>query len=153
MGASRPRPRRRVVGSPLAAILAMTALSAIDARAGSGAWGVWRTPVDGGSLVRLEACENDLCGRIVTSPHLRANPDQRDVRNRDPSQRGRALSDLLVLKVRPTGPDSWGSGWAYNPEDGATYKSVVQRKNDHVLKVTGCIVRPFCATQIWTRAD
>ncbi len=115
--------------------------------------GLWKTPIDGGSIVKLGPCGDSLCGWVFSSPHLRANPDQRDVRNRDPAQRGRLLHDLLVLKVRVLGPNRWGEGWAYNPEDGGTYRGSMERVADGSLRVTGCIVAPFCKTQTWTRAE
>jgi uncharacterized protein (DUF2147 family) len=133
----------------LAAALATTAAAA----PASGPVGVWRTPEDGGSLVRIEPCGDALCGRIVTSPRLRAYPDQTDVRNRDQSLRGRRLRDLVVFKVRPTGPNRWGDGWLYNPVDGGTYKGDMELQNDGSLRLTGCVVAPFCRAQTWRRAD
>jgi uncharacterized protein (DUF2147 family) len=115
--------------------------------------GLWRTPVDGGSLVRLAPCGEALCGRIISSPRLKAVPDQKDIRNRDTSQRGRALQDLTFMKVKSIGPGAWGDGWVYNPEDGGTYKGEMVLQPDGALRLTGCIVRPFCKTQIWRRAQ
>ena len=115
--------------------------------------GLWRTPVDGGSLVRLTPCDGGVCGRIVDSPRLQAAPDQKDIRNRDLALRGRALRNLTFMKVRLTGPGTWGDGWVYNPEDGGTYKGVMVLQPDGALRLTGCIVRPFCKTQIWRRAQ
>ncbi|MBO9706617.1 MAG: DUF2147 domain-containing protein [Caulobacter sp.] len=114
--------------------------------------GLWHTPVDGGSVVRLVPCGQALCGRIVSSPQLKAVPDQKDVRNRDEAQRGRALANLMFMQVKPIGPGRWGDGWVYNPEDGGTYKGVMELKPDGTLRLTGCIVRPFCKTQTWRRA-
>ena len=57
--------------------LALTVL----ATAPGGLEGLWKTPVDDGSLVRIEACGGAICGRAVTSPRLRAFPGQTDVRN------------------------------------------------------------------------
>lgn len=115
--------------------------------------GLWRSPTDGGSVVRLAPCGEAICGRIVSSTRLKADPNQRDIRNRDESQRDRVLRDLLFLKVRPIGPNRWGDGWVYNPEDGATYKGVMELKADGTLRLTGCVVAPLCKTQTWRRAD
>jgi uncharacterized protein (DUF2147 family) len=115
--------------------------------------GLWRTPVDGGSVIRLAPCGAELCGRIVTSPHIRAVPDQRDIRNRDPAQRDRVLRDLMVMKVRPLEPGKWGQGWIYNPEDGGTYRGEMILRPDGALRLTGCIVPPFCKTQTWRRVQ
>lgn len=119
----------------------------------AGVAGLWRTPVDGGGLVRISRCGADICGTVVDSPRLRANPDQRDVRNRDVSSRDRRLRGLLILRASPTGPSRWGKGWVYNPEDGGTYRGSIERLADGRLRLRGCIVAPVCRTQIWTRAD
>ncbi len=54
--------------------LALTVL----ATALGGLKGLWKTPVDGGNLVRIEACGGAIRGRAVTSPRLRASPGQTD---------------------------------------------------------------------------
>lgn len=135
------------------AVLAVTGLLAAQAAGGGDLSGLWRTPVDGGSVIRLSPCDGAICGRIVTSPHIRAVPDQRDVRNRDPALRDRVLRDLMVMKVRPLEPGKWGDGWVYNPEDGGTYKGEMALRPDGTLRLTGCIVTPFCKTQTWRRVQ
>jgi uncharacterized protein (DUF2147 family) len=115
--------------------------------------GLWNTPTDGGSVVRLAPCGDSICGRVVSSPHLRANPDQRDVRNKDPSLRNRPLRDLLVLKLGVMADKGWGDGWAYDPTDGGTYHGSMKMTPDGSLRLTGCIFVPLCKTQRWTRAD
>ncbi|MDR3507308.1 MAG: DUF2147 domain-containing protein [Caulobacteraceae bacterium] len=114
--------------------------------------GLWKTPEAGGSFVRIETCGDALCGRVVTSARLRAHPDQKDERNRDATQRDRPVKDLLILKVKAIGPNRWGDGWVYNPNDGGTYKGVMELRNASELHLTGCIVAPFCKTQTWERA-
>ena len=131
--------------------LALVALLTGAAPAGSGIVGLWKTPVDGGSTIRIEPCGEAVCGRAVGSPRLKAFPDQKDVRNRDPALRGRPIAGLLTLKLRPIGPNRWGDGWVYNPEDGRTYKGSVELTGDGRLRVQGCIVAPLCKTQTWTR--
>jgi uncharacterized protein (DUF2147 family) len=115
--------------------------------------GLWNAPGDGGSTVRLEHCDHGLCGYIVTSPHIQADPAQRDIRNRDVAQRGRPLRNLMFMKVRSIGPGRWGDGWIYNPEDGGTYKGVMTLHPDGALSLKGCVVAPFCKTQTWRRAS
>ncbi len=115
--------------------------------------GLWRTPVDNGSVVRLQRCEDGLCGYIVTSPHIQSDPGQKDLRNRDAAKRDRPLRNLMFLKVRAIAPGRWGDGWVYNPEDGGAYKGVMTLKPDGSLHLTGCIVAPLCKTQTWRRAD
>jgi uncharacterized protein (DUF2147 family) len=139
----------------IAAVLLVgaTGLASTASVSASDLAGLWHTPADGGSIVRLTPCDADgICGRIVTSPHIRATPDQKDIRNRDLTQRSRTLRDLMILKVRAIGPGRWGDGWVYNPEDGGTYRGVMALQPDGTLRLTGCIVQPFCKTQTWRRA-
>lgn len=123
--------------------------------AGSGglaeAPGLWRTPSDGGSLVRLAPCGRNLCGAIVSSPRLKAHPGQRDVRNADPAKRHRPLKGLRILEVAPGAAGQDGEGWVYNPEDGRTYRGAIRLTPDGRLRLRGCVVRPLCKTQVWVR--
>lgn len=136
-----------------APLLAATAvLSAAPPAVGGDISGVWKTATDGG-LVRLGPCGADLCGHVVSSARLRAFPDQKDVRNRDPGQRGRAIKGVLMLKVHPRGPGRWGDGWVYNPDDGGTYKATLKLAADGRLQVRGCIAEPLCRNQTWTRVE
>lgn len=128
------------------------AVALTGARAGSDISGVWKTPVDGGSTVRIEPCGEWVCGRVLSSPRLTSFPDQKDVRNRDEALRGRPIAGLLILKLRSLGPNRWGDGWVYNPQDGGTYKGAVDATGARRLRLKGCIVAPFCQTQTWTRA-
>ena len=132
-------------------ICALAALLAVIAMSVPGVTGVWKTPVDGGSTVRIEPCGQAICGRAVSSPRLVTFPDQRDVRNRDPALRGRLIKGLLLLKLRPLGPSRWGDGWVYDPRNGGTYKGTAELKSDGRLLLRGCIVAPFCQTQTWQR--
>lgn len=115
--------------------------------------GVWRTPSDGGSTVRITACGDAVCGQIVSSPALRADPNLRDGRNSDASLRTRRLQGLRILQVRPGGPGRWSDGWVYNPTDGKTYRGSITLTPEGRLRLTGCVVRPLCQTQIWTRVS
>lgn len=115
--------------------------------------GVWRTPSDGGSTVRISACGDAVCGQIVSSPALRADPNLRDGRNSDASLRTRRLQGLRILQVRPGGPGRWSDGWVYNPTDGKTYRGSITLTPEGRLRLTGCVVRPLCQTQTWTRVS
>ncbi|HZC15337.1 MAG TPA: DUF2147 domain-containing protein [Caulobacteraceae bacterium] len=121
--------------------------------AAAGPIGLWRTPEDGGSTVRITDCGGAICGRLVTSRRLKDNPDQRDVLNKDPNLRTRQVRDLLVLTSKPIGPNRWGGGWAYDPTAGKTYTGSVELKNPGVLLLTGCVAVVFCRTETWERAE
>jgi len=84
--------------------------------------GVWL--IDGKVAVQIFDCEGLLCGRILW---LRIPRDPQgqfviDKKNPDPALRKRRLCGLTILwGLRSTGPDRWGDGWFYNPDDGSTY--------------------------------
>ena len=109
----------------------------------------WKTPT--GGHIRMAPCGADLCATVITSPHLREHPDQKDVLNANPALRTRLIKGLRTLQVSSTGPGEWLRGWVYNPEDGKTYKAEVRLMGGGRLKVTGCVAKPLCQSQTWTR--
>jgi uncharacterized protein (DUF2147 family) len=112
--------------------------------------GLWQTPTNGGQ-VRISRCGQALCGALVTSDHIRADPNRRDVHNRDAGLRGRTLRNLPLLNGFTGGPTEWSGGTVYNPEDGRTYSGSIRMTDDNTLRLQGCVVRPLCRTQTWTR--
>jgi uncharacterized protein (DUF2147 family) len=135
----------------LALVVAVAALaSATAAQAASPAEGLWKTPTRGGE-VRIAECGAALCGTLVTSDNIKANPALADDKNKDASLRGRLLKDLPMLQGFTGGPAEWKGGTVYNPEDGGTYKGTIKLTGADTLKLTGCIVFPLCKTQTWTR--
>ncbi|HEV2364974.1 MAG TPA: DUF2147 domain-containing protein [Caulobacteraceae bacterium] len=134
-----------------AAMLIAAASAGGAAAQGQGVLGLWLTPVRQG-LVRLEPCGKALCGFVAGSPMLTAHPDQQDLHNKDPALRSRPIKGLKMLEVRPEGPGRWGSGWVYDPDNGATYKASLQETAEGRLKITGCVAGFLCQSQLWTRA-
>lgn len=133
-----------VVGVVLAAVPAM-------AQDGDAVLGRWRTSAQNGVVV-IERCGASLCGRLIDAAALRANPDQRDVRNRNTALRDRPLQGVLVLQAFSGGPQEWSGGPLYDPETGqgaptGTLKLVSADR----LAVRGCIAPLLCRTQTWTR--
>lgn len=112
--------------------------------------GLWQTPTRGGQ-VEIVKCGAGLCGRIISSEGLAANPALKDEKNADPAQRGRALKNLTFLTGFSGGPKEWSGGTIYNAEDGKTYSGTITLENDNTLKLRGCVVVPLCKTQTWTR--
>ena len=137
--------------SVLTALAVAAAALASPALAGDPT-GLWQTPTNGGQ-VRIERCGNALCGTLVTSAAIRANPGQLDVKNKDEAQRGRTLRGLRMLSGFTGGPTEWRGGSVYNPEDGGTYRGTITMTNDNTLRLRGCIVAPLCKTQTWTRVQ
>jgi uncharacterized protein (DUF2147 family) len=114
------------------------------------ATGLWQTPTNGGQ-VEIARCGNSLCGKLVSSNHIRENPALKDVKNKDESQRVRTLKNLQMLYDFTGGPSKWTGGKVYNPDDGGTYSGTIELIGENQLKLKGCIVAPFCKTQVWTR--
>src|SRR3546814_9245488 len=59
-----------------------------------------------------------LCTYTTLFRSLRANPDQRDVKNPDRALRDRRLKGLVVLQGFEGGPKEWKGGPVYDPETG-----------------------------------
>jgi uncharacterized protein (DUF2147 family) len=113
--------------------------------------GLWNTPVDR-SQVRVEPCGDDICGYVISSTRLTVEPNQKDVRNRDPSLRNRLIRNLKIMQIHPAAEGQF-RGWVYDPKAGHTYQVVVRmRPGDH-LELTGCLVGPLCGSQSWDRAS
>jgi uncharacterized protein (DUF2147 family) len=112
--------------------------------------GLWATPSNGGQ-VEISRCGNSLCGKLVTSNHIKENPGLKDIKNKDASQRSRPLKNLQMLYDFGGGPAKWTGGKVYNPEDGGTYAGTIELVSNTELKLKGCIVAPMCKTQKWTR--
>ena len=113
--------------------------------------GVWQAPIEHG-VVQLYACGEALCGRVVTSDLVRADPELRDVHNNDPALRGRRIKGLTVFTGFIGGPLQW-RGRVYDPRDGHTYDGMIRVQDARTLRLTGCLVFPLCLTQTWTRLE
>lgn len=117
----------------------------------AGIMGRWRTPAEGG-VVEIQRCGATLCGRLVDAAPLRADPDQKDVRNRDASLRDRPLRGLAVLQNLSGGATMWRGGPFYDPNSGQTAgRGTVTLVDENSLSVQGCIARVLCRTQTWRR--
>lgn len=133
--------RTVLVAAALSAGLAASAQAA-------GATGVWRTSA--GADVELTACGAALCGKLLNSPQIAAQPGLKDALNKDAALRNRPLKGLQILSGFSGGPTKWTKGRVYNPEDGATYSGSIELAGDK-LKLTGCAAPMLCRTQTWTR--
>jgi uncharacterized protein (DUF2147 family) len=132
-------------------LIAVTAFGAVASPAlAADVTGVWATPTNGGQ-VEISRCGAALCGKLVTSQHIKEDPGLKDIRNKDTAQRGRTLKGLLMLSDFTGGPTQWTGGKVYNPDDGGTYSGTIDIVSDSQLKLKGCIVEPLCKTQVWNR--
>lgn len=135
---------KRLAGVLLPAVLLATPALAADPT------GLWQTPTRGGQ-VEISKCGASLCGRLVTSEGLKADPNLKDIHNANAAERGRALKGVTILTGFSGGPKEWTGGSIYNADDGKTYSGTLTLANDNTLKLQGCVVYPLCKTQTWTR--
>ena len=113
--------------------------------------GTWLTPSRNG-VVEISRCGASICGRLVASDGLKADPGLKDVNNATASLRTRPLKGLTILQGFTGSGGTWSGGEIYNAEDGKTYGATVTLDADDTLKVRGCVIVPFCKTQVWTRS-
>lgn len=132
-----------------AGLLAGAASTALSA--GPSPVGLWMTPEDHGQI-RIYDCGAALCGKLVGSDVLRANPGLVDSRNKDKGLRTRLLKDVQLLSGFSGGPPQWKNGKIYRPQDGGTYSGRLELVDANHLKVTGCVAPGLCQSQVWTRA-
>jgi uncharacterized protein (DUF2147 family) len=128
-------------------LLAMAAMAAVSA---DSALGRWQTESRHG-VVEIAPCGRSICGTLMTSDGIRANPNLTDLKNADTAKRGRPLKGITMLSGFSRDGAGWSGGTIYNPENGKTYTSTVTPEDANHLKVRGCIFVPLCKTQNWTR--
>jgi uncharacterized protein (DUF2147 family) len=112
--------------------------------------GLWLTD-DGKAVVRIAACGQRMCGRIVRILDTRPDVPKTDVNNPDLPRRNRPLIGLQVLSGFTNGPREWEDGRAYDPKSGNSYKSSLRLNTDGSLRVTGCVLF-VCRSKRWTRS-
>lgn len=140
--------------APVLAAVVLTGLAAVGPAAAQDApvLGRWRTAAQGG-VVEIHRCGAALCGRLVDAAPLRRNPDQKDVRNREPTLRTRPLRGLRVLEGFTGGPTTWTGGPLYDPDSGErASRGALTLQEGGRLSVRGCIAPLVCRTQTWTRS-
>lgn len=106
--------------------------------------GVWL--MDDEVAVQIYDCDGSLCGRILWLLTPRDSQDRLhlDKNNPDPALRERPLCGLTILwGLSATGPDRWGGGWFYNPDDGNTYRVSAQLKSPDVIIARIYVAIPF----------
>lgn len=117
-------------------------------------YGRWQTETRHG-IVEIGACDTaahgPLCGRLVDSDGMRANPALRDTNNKEPSLRSRPLRGITMLQGFHRKDGELVGGTIYNGEDGGTYQATLTMVDANTLKVKGCIVWPLCKSQTWKR--
>ena len=126
-------------------------VSVAGAAAASPASGVWHAP-DKNATIQVYDCGAAICGRVMDSDDLRANPDMRDTKNSDASLKGRKVKGLTIMTGLSGGPTEWSGGSVYDPASGHTYHGSFTLVGSDTAHLKGCIIGPLCRTDTWTRA-
>lgn len=134
----------------LALLMGLAVAAAPAPQSGDAVVGRWKTPVHNG-IVEIARCGTSICGKIVSSDKLRTNPNLADAQNSDKALRSRRLMNLQILSGFKQQGAGWYGGKIYNAEDGKTYSAEVTMTGNDQLNLRGCVFKPFCRTQTWTR--
>ena len=129
-----------------------------SALAGGGApkeAGIWYDDTGKGA-VRIEQCENKLCGKIYWLKDT-VNAEGKpliDRHNPNESQRTRPICGLQVVGgLASMGDGEWDTGWIYDPKEGKSYSVAMKLDGPDTLKVTGYLVMKLMGrTLTWKRA-
>ena len=130
------------------AIFLLSVCLSVPAVAAEPITGSWLTDTKDG-IIEIAPCGPRLCGRLVRSLVPIKGPGT-DINNPDRSLRSRPIMGMPVL----TGFVEDGAHWrgsAYDPKNGKSYKTTLQRTGPNTMKLTGCVAI-FCRSVIWTRA-
>ncbi len=113
-----------------------------------------RLNADQDAAIRVEPCDDSLCGRIAW---ILVPPDEetkKDIHNPDETLRSRPILGLTILIGFPADPGSgrrWKGGRIYDPKSGKTYRSRMELEGD-ALRIRGYIGLPLLGrTTTWSR--
>ena len=113
-------------------------------------FGYWLTS---GSIVKIENCNNLVCGKIITifvEDGIEPNSIL-DKNNKDKSLRERPLVGVDLLsefQINNNYQKTFKGGKIYDPRSGRTYNSNLYFQPSGNLKVEGCL-RSFCRGEEW----
>tara|TARA_B100000925_G_scaffold147503_1_gene110537 strand:- start:387 stop:1034 length:648 start_codon:yes stop_codon:yes gene_type:complete len=115
-----------------------------------GIFGYWLTS---GSIVKIENCNNLVCGKIETI-FVDDGTDPKsilDENNKNKSLRDRTLIGINLLSdfvINDENQKTFKGGKIYDPRSGNTYKSNLYLSQDGILKVEGCLAF-ICDGEEW----
>lgn len=113
-------------------------------------FGYWLTS---GSIVKIENCNNQVCGKIVTVfVEEGVNPESiLDENNKDKSLRKRTIIGIDLLsefEIKNKDQKTFKGGRIYDPRSGNSYKSNLYLNDNGILKVEGCLAF-MCDGEEW----
>lgn len=109
----------------------------------SGVWTIPGSPL----MLQIAPCGANLCGAILSTPKLKADPGAKDEKNHNPALRTRPLRGLYMLYGFKGGPAAWTGGSIYLPGNGDTYPATLALIDAVTLNLKAC-KGVFCKTQV-----
>lgn len=129
----------------------LMALAMVASASPDGVLGKWKTETRGG-IVEITRCGKSICGKLLTSDGMAANPDLKDGKNEDARLRDRPLKGIALLSGPfQYGDGTWKGGSIYKADNGKTYGATISAIDANTIEVKGCVMAPLCRTQTWTR--
>lgn len=105
--------------------------------------GLWKNPI-GSAIIAVAPCGNAFCGKVVWT----SARGQREVAQTT----SRVIGTTVLTDLKPTGK-GW-EGKLFIPDDNIHVSAKLRLLDNRNLELTGCaVLRLFCRSQIWTRAD
>ncbi len=130
--------------------LALLALATAATASPDAVVGKWKTETKN-AIVEISRCGPSLCGTLLTSDGIAANPGLKDVNNKDEKLRGRTLKGITMIWGFAYKDGAWVNGNIYSGEKGKIYDATITPIDANSLKLRGCIIWPACENQIWRR--
>src|SRR5262245_11922053 len=99
--------------------------------------------------------KTNLCAKIawLKEPNDSKGKPLHDVRNENPSMRGRPIMGLAIFTdLVPSAPSTW-NGKIYNPEDGRTYTATLTVVSRKQILLKGCKAWLLCGERNWYRTS
>ncbi len=142
------------MGVLTAAILAPCSQSQAASADPTGYW--YKPDAERESKIQVFKCgraRSQLCAKIawLKDPNDSKGQPLHDIRNEDPSMRGRSIVGLTIFTgLTPSAPATW-TGKIYNPEDGHTYSATLTVLSRKEIKLRGCKAWLLCGEKQWLR--
>ena len=119
--------------------------------------GIWE-PSHGKARVKIEKIGTKYFGKIVWLREPIDPVTQKpkvDKNNPDASMQNVPLKGYRLLNdFTYSGKDEWSEGTIYDPENGSTYKCVINMKDNNTLDIRGYIgVKALGRTDVWKRLE
>jgi len=142
------------IGIVTAAVLAPSSQSLAASADPTGYW--MKPDAERESKIQVFKCgpgKRLLCAKIawLKDPHDSKGQPLHDIRNENPSMRGREIVGLTIFNgMAPSAPSTW-TGQIYNPEDGHTYSATLTVQSRKQILLRGCKAWLLCGEKQWLR--